>query len=57
MPMAVYLLWLAQAFDWTGTSARALRAGVLAAGVAGAAAVYFGALALAGLPLRQFVRK
>ena len=55
--LAVYLLWLAQAFDWTGTSARALRAGVLAAGVAGAAAVYFGALALAGLPLRQFVRK
>jgi putative peptidoglycan lipid II flippase len=55
--LAVYLLWLAQAFDWTGTSARALRAGVLAAGVAGAAVVYFGALALAGLPLRQFVRK
>ena len=55
--LTVYLLWLAQTFDWTGTSARALRAGVLAAGIGGAAAVYFGALALAGLPLRQFVRK
>ncbi|OBS31884.1 murein biosynthesis integral membrane protein MurJ [Tepidimonas fonticaldi] len=55
--LAVYLLWLAQAYDWTHSDGRALRAAVLTAGVLGAGAAYFGVLALAGLPLRQFVRK
>ncbi|TSE31612.1 Lipid II flippase MurJ [Tepidimonas thermarum] len=55
--LAVYLLWLSQVYDWTHAGARLTRIGVLLAGLAGAAGVYFGVLALAGLPLRQFVRK
>ncbi|MGQ9724044.1 MAG: murein biosynthesis integral membrane protein MurJ [Tepidimonas sp.] len=55
--LSAYLLWLAQAYDWIHPATRLVRAGVLVAGVLGAAGVYFGVLALAGLPLRQFVRK
>ncbi|MDM7455708.1 MAG: murein biosynthesis integral membrane protein MurJ [Tepidimonas sp.] len=55
--LTVYLLWLAQAYDWIHPEGRAMRAGVLAAGMLGAVATYFGVLAVAGLPLRQFVRK
>jgi len=55
--LALYLGWLAQAFDWTGAGSRLVRVGALAAGVVGAAALYFGVLRLTGLPLRQFVRK
>lgn len=55
--LAGYLGWLAQAYAWTHPGARVERAAVLAAGVAGAALVYFGVLALTGLRLRQFVRK
>ncbi|MFN3612473.1 murein biosynthesis integral membrane protein MurJ [Tepidimonas sp.] len=55
--LAVYLLWLAQAYDWTHPDGAVWRVAVLTAGVLGAGAAYFGVLALAGLPLRQFVRK
>ncbi len=56
--MAVFLLWSAESVDWTAfAGGRLLRVGLLAAIVAGAAALYFGALVLSGLKLRQFVRK
>jgi putative peptidoglycan lipid II flippase len=56
--MAVFLLWSAAAVPWTAFEGeRLLRVGLLAATVAGAAALYFAVLALSGLPLRQFIRK
>jgi putative peptidoglycan lipid II flippase len=52
------LAWAAHAIDWVGLGAQgALRAGLLAAVLAAAALVYFGALAAAGLRPAQFVRR
>ena len=52
------LAWAAHAIDWVGLGAQgALRAGLLAAVLAAAAVVYFGALAAAGLRPAQFVRR
>ncbi|WP_311221405.1 MULTISPECIES: murein biosynthesis integral membrane protein MurJ [unclassified Acidovorax] len=56
--LAIFLIWGAQHFDWLAlraTSAR--RAGLLALLLAGAAALYFGALAASGLQLRQLFRR
>ena len=56
--MAGGLLWAAQAVDWTGLQHRPWgRAGLLAGVLAGAAVVYFGALRVSGLDLRQFSRR
>jgi putative peptidoglycan lipid II flippase len=56
--LTVFLFWATGAVDWTGFEGRALlRVGLLALCVAGAAAIYFAALLLCGLKLRQFVRK
>jgi putative peptidoglycan lipid II flippase len=55
--LLLYLWAWAQGFAWLDGSARALRVAVLVAVLAGAALLYFGVLALLGLPLRQFVRK
>ncbi len=51
-------LWCAAGhFDWAGLRARpATRAGLLAASLAGAALLYFGALLAMGLKLRSFMR-
>lgn len=57
LALAVYLWWLAQAYDWMHPGSYLGRVGALVAGLLGAGGVYFGVLILAGLPLRQFVRK
>ncbi len=52
------LAWAAQAIDWVGLRSQpGLRIVLLAACLGGAALLYFGALALTGLKLRQFVRR
>lgn len=56
--LAVFLMWAAAQFPWLGFEGQALlRVGLLALCVAGGAVVYFLVLLLAGLNLRQFVRK
>ncbi|TSE24386.1 murein biosynthesis integral membrane protein MurJ [Tepidimonas aquatica] len=55
--LAAYLLWAQQALDWLDAARRLARIGWLVAVLAGAALLYFGALAALGLPLRRFVRK
>lgn len=56
--LAVFLMWSAGAFNWTQFEpGRMARVGLLAAVIAGAALLYFSALMLSGLKLRQFVRK
>jgi putative peptidoglycan lipid II flippase len=56
--LAVLLMWLSSRFAWTGFEGQALqRIGLLAVSVLGAVVVYFGALLLSGLSLRQFLRK
>lgn len=56
--MTAFLWWAAQVVSWTGPEIGLLaRAGLLLVLVVGAAVIYFGALMLAGLKLRQFVRK
>jgi putative peptidoglycan lipid II flippase len=56
--LAVFLSWASVSLDWTGFEGRpAQRVAWLAGCVVAAAGVYFGALMLAGLNLRQFVRK
>lgn len=56
--LAVFLMWAAAQFPWLEFEGRALlRVGLLALCVGGGAAVYFLSLLLAGLNLRQFVRK
>ncbi len=55
--LAALLAWGNQHFDWIALrDQRLLRAGLLAAFIAGAGALYFGVLALAGLKLRSFLR-
>ena len=54
--LAVFLMWGAHGFSWTGMrAAPAQRAGLMALMMLGAGAVYFAALWAAGLKLRQFV--
>lgn len=56
--LAVYLTWLSARVGWLGFEGAALqRVGLLALGIVGAGALYFGALVLSGLNLRQFVRQ
>ena len=54
--MSAFLYWAARQFDWLGTPALA-RAGLLAAIVAAAAVIYFGALTALGLKLRDVLRR
>ena len=52
------LWWGGRHFDWVALrEQRLLRIGLLAGFIVGAAALYFGALALAGVRLRSFVRR
>ena len=56
--LAVLLAWGAQHFDWVEMKAQRLqRIGLLAAMMAAAAVLYFGALWAAGLKLRQLLRR
>ncbi|MCW5234534.1 murein biosynthesis integral membrane protein MurJ [Verminephrobacter eiseniae] len=56
--LALLLVWGAQHFDWIGMQGRVLqRVGWLAALLAAAALLYFGALWAAGLNLRQMLRR
>jgi putative peptidoglycan lipid II flippase len=56
--MAVFLLWSSDHFAWMQMRSQSLqRAGLLALMVAGAAAIYFGALWAAGLKLRALLRR
>jgi putative peptidoglycan lipid II flippase len=56
--LACLLAWAAHAIDWIGLRARpGVRIGWMAACLAGAALLYFAALAATGLRLRQFVRR
>jgi putative peptidoglycan lipid II flippase len=56
--LAAFLAWTSMRFDWLGLRGQApLRIGLLAALLAASALLYFGALAAAGLRLRQFVTR
>jgi putative peptidoglycan lipid II flippase len=56
--LAAALAWAAHGIDWIGLqSSSGLRAGLLAAVLAGVALLYFGALQAVGLNLRQFSRR
>jgi putative peptidoglycan lipid II flippase len=56
--LAVFLTWGANSFPWVQWRSQPwLRIGALAGFLAGAALLYFGALALAGVRLRQFVTR
>ena len=56
--MGGFLWWAASAWVWTDLQSQALgRVGLLAACVVAAVVIYFGALLMLGLKLRQFVRK
>lgn len=56
--LAAFLAWSATRFDWLALRAQApARAGLLAALLVASALIYFGALAAAGLRLRQFVTR
>ncbi|MEO8125283.1 MAG: murein biosynthesis integral membrane protein MurJ [Burkholderiales bacterium] len=56
--MGAGLAWAAHAFDWVALGAQPLnRIGLLALSLVAAAVVYFGALLVLGLPLRQFGRR
>ncbi|HSV47278.1 MAG TPA: murein biosynthesis integral membrane protein MurJ [Ramlibacter sp.] len=56
--LAVFLMWGATSFSWTGLRAEAAwRAGLMALMLAGSAAIYGGALWAAGLKLRQLLSR
>ncbi|MEO5738859.1 MAG: lipid II flippase MurJ, partial [Variovorax sp.] len=56
--LGALLVWANGHFDWVALrEQRLLRIGLLAAVITGAAALYFGVLALAGLKLRSFMRR
>ncbi len=56
--LAVFLLWAAGAVSWTGLKAAYLqRIGLLAVVLLGSGAIYFVALRISGLKLRQLLRR
>lgn len=54
--LAVPLLWFAQSFDWLALGDWK-RAGLMAGALALSSCVYFGVLAVTGLPLRKLLRR
>ncbi|MFD1710909.1 murein biosynthesis integral membrane protein MurJ [Ottowia sp. GY511] len=54
--MSAFLSWASEHFDWLAMNAWQ-RVGGLSLGIAGAVLIYFGALTLAGVKLRQLVRR
>jgi len=58
LALGALLVWGNRYFDWVALrDQRLLRVGLLAAIIAGAGVLYFGVLALAGVKLRQLVRR
>ena len=56
--MGAAMAWATHRFDWLAMGAHELqRAGAMALALAGAALLYFGVLALLGVPLRSLTRK
>ena len=56
--LAVFLMWVANSFPWVGWRAEPWkRVAAMALTLAAAGGLYFGALAVAGLRLRQFVTR
>ncbi len=56
--LAVFLTWSAGSVNWTAyEGGKLMRVGLVAAIISGAVLLYFSALLLSGLKLRQFVRK
>ena len=56
--LAVFLMWGAASFPWTAMRGQALqRVGLMALMLVGAGAIYFAALAAAGVKLQQFVTR
>jgi putative peptidoglycan lipid II flippase len=56
--LAIFLAWGSQHFDWLALRAQGgRRAGLLALWLAGAAVLYFGALAASGLRLKELLRR
>ncbi len=56
--LAVFLMWVASRVNWLDFDGHALqRVGLLALSVSAAVAIYFVALLVSGVKLRQFVRK
>jgi putative peptidoglycan lipid II flippase len=54
--MSAFLLWASHGIDWLGLAALP-RAGLLAASIAVAAGIYFGALLLSGLRPRALLQR
>lgn len=54
--MSGFLVWATRRFDWLGTAALP-RAGLLAAVIVGAVAIYFAALLVSGVKLRALLRR
>jgi putative peptidoglycan lipid II flippase len=56
--LAVFLMWAAGSFSWIAMRSHSLqRVGLMAAMLAASAAIYFAAIWVAGLKLRQFVTR
>jgi putative peptidoglycan lipid II flippase len=56
--LAIFLMWGASSFPWVGMRGESLkRVGLLVMMLLGAGAIYFAALAAAGVKLRQFVTR
>jgi putative peptidoglycan lipid II flippase len=56
--LAIFLIWAAGSFSWVAMRSHSLqRVGLMAAMLAGSAAIYFVAIWAAGLKLRQFVTR
>jgi putative peptidoglycan lipid II flippase len=56
--LAIFLMWAAGSFSWVAMRSHSLqRVGLMAAMLAGSAAIYFVAIWVAGLKLRQFVTR
>jgi putative peptidoglycan lipid II flippase len=55
--MSGWLVWVTQAYDWTGGGGEWRRIGWLVLGIGVAVALYFGVLLASGLKLRQFLRR
>jgi putative peptidoglycan lipid II flippase len=56
--LVIYLLWAEQAVAWVDLRSESLkRLGVMGGALAGAVVLYLGAVSVAGLNLREFLRR
>ena len=54
--MSAFLAWISDQFDWMALASWQ-RVGLLAGSIIAAMVIYFGALAVAGVRLRQLIRR